>query len=134
MTDNLTQQQKLEIIVKALDSKKAEDIKVIKVGDLTVIADYFVIADGTSSTQTKALADEAEYKMQENGVVPNRVQGNNGSNWVIIDYGDIVVHVFSKEQHATTAFSTKISRFAYSSFQIKSARLHGNAFFEHSCS
>ena len=98
MTDNLTQQQKLEIIVKALDSKKAEDIKVIKVGDLTVIADYFVIADGTSSTQTKALADEAEYKMQENGVVPNRVQGNNGSNWVIIDYGDIVVHVFSKEQ------------------------------------
>lgn len=98
MTDNLTQQQKLEIIVKALDSKKAEDIKVIKVGDLTVIADYFVIADGTSSTQTKALADEAEYKMQENSVVPNRVQGNNGSNWVIIDYGDIVVHVFSKEQ------------------------------------
>ena len=98
MTDNLTQQQKLEIIVKALDSKKAEDIKVIKIGDLTVIADYFVIADGTSSTQTKALADEAEYKMQENGVVPNRVQGNNGSNWVIIDYGDIVVHVFSKEQ------------------------------------
>ena len=98
MTDNLTQQQKLEIIVKALDSKKAEDIKVIKVGDLTVIADYFVIADGTSSTQTKALANEAEYKMQENGVVPNRVQGNNGSNWVIIDYGDIVVHVFSKEQ------------------------------------
>ena len=98
MTDNLTQQQKLEIIVKALDSKKAEDIKVIKVGDLTGIADYFVIADGTSSTQTKALADEAEYKMQENGVVPNRVQGNNGSNWVIIDYGDIVVHVFSKEQ------------------------------------
>ena len=98
MTDNLTQQQKLEIIVKALDSKKAEDIKVIKVGDLTVIADYFVIADGTSSTQTKALADEAEYKMKENGVVPNRVQGNNGSNWVIIDYGDIVVHVFSKEQ------------------------------------
>lgn len=98
MTDNLTQQQKLEIIVKALDSKKAEDIKVIKVGDLTVIADYFVIADGTSFTQTKALADEAEYKMQENGVVPNRVQGNNGSNWVIIDYGDIVVHVFSKEQ------------------------------------
>ena len=98
MTDNLTQQQKLEIIVKALDSKKAEYIKVIKVGDLTVIADYFVIADGTSSTQTKALADEAEYKMKENGVVPNRVQGNNGSNWVIIDYGDIVVHVFSKEQ------------------------------------
>lgn len=98
MTDNLTQQQKLEIIVKALDSKKAEDIKVIKVGELTVIADYFVIADGTSSTQTKALADEAEYKMQENGVGPNRVQGNNGSNWVIIDYGDIVVHVFSKEQ------------------------------------
>ncbi|MBQ5331842.1 MAG: ribosome silencing factor [Oscillospiraceae bacterium] len=98
MPDKFTKEQKLEIIVKALDSKKAEDIKVIKVGDLTILADYFVIADGTSSTQTKALADETEYKMHENGISPERVQGNNGSNWIILDYGDIVVHVFSKDQ------------------------------------
>ncbi|MBP1547127.1 MAG: ribosome silencing factor [Oscillospiraceae bacterium] len=94
----MTREQKLEIIVKALDSKKAEDIKVIKIGDLTVIADYFVIADGTSSTQTKTLAEEAEFKMKENGEEPLRVQGNNGSNWIILDYGDIVVHVFSRDQ------------------------------------
>ena len=94
----MTRDQKLEIIVKALDSKKAEDIKVIKIGDLTVIADYFVIADGTSSTQTKTLAEEAEFRMKENGEEPLRVQGNNGSNWIILDYGDIVVHVFSRDQ------------------------------------
>ena len=94
----MTREQKLEIIVKALDSKKAEDIKVIKIGDLTVIADYFVIADGTSSTQTKTLAEEAEFRMKENGEEPLRVQGNNGSNWIILDYGDIVVHVFSRDQ------------------------------------
>ncbi len=95
----MTAEKKLEIIVKALDSKKAEDIRVIKISDLTIIADYFVIADGTSSTQTKALADETEYRMKEEADLPPvRVQGNNGSNWIVVDYGDIVVHIFSKEQ------------------------------------
>lgn len=95
----MTAEQKLEIIVKALDSKKAEDIRVIKVRDLTILADYFVIADGTSSTQTRALADEAEFQMKEQAdISPESVQGNNGSNWIILDYTDVVVHVFYKEQ------------------------------------
>lgn len=95
----MTEEQILEIIVKALDSKKAEDIKVIRVRDLTIIADYFVIADGLSNTQTRALADEAEFQVKEQAnISPARVQGNNGSNWIIIDYNNIVVHVFSKEQ------------------------------------
>lgn len=95
----ISQEKLLETAVKALDGKKAEDIKVIKIKDLTIIADYFVIADGTSSTQVKALSDEVEYQIKEKcGVEPLRVQGAGGSNWVIIDYGDIVVHVFYKEQ------------------------------------
>lgn len=95
----MTEEQILEIIVKALDSKKAEEIKVIKVCDLTIIADYFVIADGLSNTQTRALADEAEFQVKKQaGISPTSVQGNNGSNWIIIDYNNIVVHVFSKEQ------------------------------------
>ena len=57
--DNISQNEKLSTIVKALDSKRAEDIRIIEIGDLTIVADYFVIANGTSSTQTKALAEEA---------------------------------------------------------------------------
>lgn len=96
--NTLTLETKLELIVKALDSKKAEDIKVLKVGDITILADYFVIADGTSNTQTKALAEEAEYRMSMAGVEPVRIQGAGGTGWVILDYSDIVVHVFTKEQ------------------------------------
>ena len=90
----------LETIVKALDSKRAEDINVLKITNLTVIADYFVIADGSSVTQTKALADEVEYKVGElcDGLKPRQVQGNAGGGWIILDYSDIVVHVFYKEQ------------------------------------
>lgn len=90
----------LETIVKALDSKRAEDINVLKITNLTVIADYFVIADGSSVTQTKALADEVEYKVGElcDGLKPRQVQGTAGGGWIILDYSDIVVHVFYKEQ------------------------------------
>ncbi|MBQ4256083.1 MAG: ribosome silencing factor [Oscillospiraceae bacterium] len=92
------QKQLIETAVKALDGKRAEDIRVIKITDLTIIADYFIIADGTSTTQVKALADEIEYKVEEGmGRKPLRVQGHS-SGWVVIDYGDIVIHVFYKEQ------------------------------------
>ncbi|MGN0665474.1 MAG: ribosome silencing factor [Huintestinicola sp.] len=95
----ISQMSVLETAVKALDAKRAEDIKVIKVKDLTIIADYFIIADGTSSTQVKTLSDEVEYQLETQlGIKPERIQGTGGSNWVIIDYGDVVVHVFHKEQ------------------------------------
>ena len=95
--DNISQNEKLSTIVKALDSKRAEDIRIIEIGDLTIVADYFVIANGTSTTHTKTLAEEVEYQLSQNGVEPNRTEGYNGSSWVILDYGDIVVHVFYKE-------------------------------------
>lgn len=94
----MTQNEALEIIVTTLDRKLAEEIKVLKITELTIIADYFVIADGTSITQTRALADEVEFQLKEKGLEPRQVQGNNGGGWIILDYGDIVVHVFSKEQ------------------------------------
>ena len=93
----LTTQQKLEVIVKALDSKRAEDIQAIKIGDLTIIADYFVIADGTSNIHTKALAEEVEFKMSQLGIEPSRTEGYQGQTWIVLDYGDVVVHVFYKE-------------------------------------
>lgn len=93
----MNQNEMIKTIVKALDSKRAEDIQVLEIRDLTVIADYFIIANGTSTTQTKALADEVEFKLKEQGVTPERVEGYQGTNWIILDYGDIVVHVFYKE-------------------------------------
>ena len=91
--------ERLEIIVKALDAKRAEDIKVIKISDLTTLTEYFVIANGTSTTQTKALADEVEYQIDtKTNEKPRQVQGAPGGGWVVIDYSDIIVHVFYKEQ------------------------------------
>lgn len=95
--DNISQNEKLSTIVKALDSKRAEDIRIIEIGDLTIVADYFVIANGTSSTQTKALAEEVEFKMSQLGIEPNRTEGYQGATWVVLDYGDIIVHVFYKK-------------------------------------
>lgn len=94
----MTQQEILEIIVKALDSKRAEDIQVLQVHDLTILGDYFIIANGTSTTHTRTLADEVEYQLSEKGVEPLHREGRgNGSNWVVLDYADIIVHVFCKD-------------------------------------
>jgi ribosome-associated protein len=95
---NMTQQEILEIIVKALDSKRAEDIQVLRVHDLTILGDYFIIANGTSTTHTRTLADEVEYQLSEKGIEPLHREGRgNGSNWVVLDYADIIVHVFCKD-------------------------------------
>ncbi len=92
------QKQVLETIVKALDSKRAEDIQVIGIGELTVLGDYFVIANGTSTTHTRTLADEVDYKLSEMGMEPIHREGRgNGSSWIVLDYGDVIVHIFYKE-------------------------------------
>ena len=86
-----------QIAVKAIDSKRGEDIEVIKVSDITVLTDYFVIATGTSTTQVKALADEVEYKLSLEGVEPHHIEGRN-TPWVCLDYNSVVVHIFYKDQ------------------------------------
>ncbi len=93
----MTQEELIKAAVKILDGKKAEDIRVIEIRDLTIIADYFIIADGTSVTQTRALADELEFRLKEMGREPRQIQGNNGSNWIVMDYSDVVIHIFYKE-------------------------------------
>ena len=88
---------KLQTIIKALDDKKAEDITVLKVGSLTIVADYFVIAAGTSNTHVRALADEVEFKLHEAGFEPRQIEGK-ATGWILLDYHDVVVHVFMKDQ------------------------------------
>ena len=83
--------------IKALDSKKADDIKILKVRDLTILANYFVIAGGTSSTQVKALADEVDFRLGEKGLEPKSIEGKSSRNWIVLDYIDVVFHVFYKD-------------------------------------
>lgn len=93
----MTSLETAKMAVKALDSKKALDIKVIKIQDISAIADYFVIATGTSSTHVKALADEVEAQLNEAGISVSHVEGYRSNSWILLDYVDVVVHVFSDE-------------------------------------
>lgn len=86
-----------EAIAEVLDSKKARDIKVIKVDDKTVISEYFVICTGNSSTQVKALAGEVEYRMEQRGISPYNVEGRDNNSWVLVDFSNVIVHIFSRE-------------------------------------
>lgn len=83
--------------VKALDGKKALDLKMIGIRDISVLADYFVLATGTSSTHVKSLADEVEFKLGEAGVQPGHTEGYRSNSWLLLDYGGVVVHVFTAE-------------------------------------
>ena len=90
----------LELVKKiynALDEKKAEDIKVIDIKEVSTIADYFVIANGSNSNQLMAMQDAVDEVMYKNGVHSKQIEGNNNSTWILMDYQDIIVHLFSKE-------------------------------------
>jgi ribosome-associated protein len=76
-----------------LSNKKAADLRLLEVTDLTTLADYFIIATGTSTTHLKTLAEEVEYVLKKQGILPNRVEGRQGGEWVLIDYGAVVVHL-----------------------------------------
>ena len=93
----MTTKEQALTIAKALDSKLGLDIKVIEITDVTVLADYMVIATGRNSTQVKALADEVEYQMNENGIEVNHIEGHRSNSWILLDYVDVIVNVFSEE-------------------------------------
>ena len=82
--------------VKILDEKKGENIKLIQTTALTVIADYFVIVNGTSNIHVKALAEELDEKLSGEGVEPGHIEGK-ATGWILLDYGSVVIHVFTKE-------------------------------------
>ena len=80
-----------------LDEKKAEDIKVIDISKISIIADYFIIAGGTNIRQVKALADNVEEKLANEEVFPKHVEGYQSANWILMDYGDVIIHIFNQE-------------------------------------
>lgn len=85
------------IAARALEDKKARDVKILKTAEQTVIADYFVICNGTSSTHIKALVDEVDRKLSEAGEPPIRREGLRSDIWVLMDFGSVIVHVFTDE-------------------------------------
>ncbi|NLM27643.1 MAG: ribosome silencing factor [Clostridiaceae bacterium] len=89
--------EKYDFIINTLQDKKAKDVKVIDIRQLTTIADYFIICSGTSTTHIKTLSDEVEKKLVEKNERPLRREGYNSARWILLDYGDIVVHIFHEE-------------------------------------
>ncbi len=94
----MTIDNRISVIVKAGDDKKAFDIKVIDVKDLSSVADYFVIMSGSSTRQVVGIGEEIEYQMTKTGINPLSKEGYRTGTWVLLDYGDIVVHVFQKDE------------------------------------
>src|SRR5699024_4930565 len=89
--------KRVSIIAKACSDKKGLDIKVLDLKKLTTIADYFIIASGNSTTQVKAIADEIQEKMEEAGFLLENKEGHNSARWILLDFGDIIAHVFHRE-------------------------------------
>ena len=86
-----------KFIVSVLDSKKARDIRLLHVENRTIIADYFVIATGSSRTQIRSFEDEVEFKLSNYGVTPHHIEGADTGVWLLEDFGSVVVHIFSGE-------------------------------------
>ncbi|HIV22829.1 MAG TPA: ribosome silencing factor [Candidatus Merdiplasma excrementigallinarum] len=86
-----------KIAYQALEEKKAEDIRVINIEQVSVLADYFLIASGTNRNQTQAMADNVEEMLHKAGYQPRQTEGYQTANWILMDYGDIIVHIFDTE-------------------------------------
>lgn len=91
----MTSIELLKFSAKLLDEKKATDLVALDIREITSLADYFLVASGSSTTQVKALSDELEDKLSGQGVEPRRVE--RSAVWVLLDYGDIIIHIFNHE-------------------------------------
>ena len=92
-----TEKMMAQIACKAIVDKKGQDIKIIDIHNVSVIADYFVIASGTNSNQVQAIVDNVEEQLGRAGFEAKQIEGNRNSSWILMDYGDVIVHVFDEE-------------------------------------
>ncbi len=86
-----------KITIEALEDKKAEDIKVIDISQVSVLADYFIIANGSNRSQIQALSDAVEEKLGGAGYPLRQIEGYDNASWVLLDFGDIIIHIFDRE-------------------------------------
>ena len=92
-----TEKMMAQIACKAIDDKKGQDIKIIDIHNVSGIADSFVIASGTNSNQVQAIVDNVEEQLGRAGFEAKQIEGNRNSSWILMDYGDVIVHVFDEE-------------------------------------
>jgi ribosome-associated protein len=97
MVENKKNIEMVKTVIEALKDKKGEDIRVIDISNISVIADYFVIASGSNNNQVQALVDNVGEQMHKAGYPDPRIEGYGSAAWVLLDYNDIIVHVFSKD-------------------------------------
>ena len=90
----------LKLIYQALEDKKGEDIVMIDISQVSVLADYFVICSAGNDSQIQALVDNVDEKMHENGYQIRQQEGRNSGTWVLLDYGDVIVHIFERENRS----------------------------------
>lgn len=93
----LLPEQVASLAAEAAEDKKARDVIILDIHDISVICDYFVICSGLSSTQVKAVAGNVEEKLEEHGIRKLRIEGFKEARWVLLDYGSVVVHVFQEQ-------------------------------------
>ena len=86
-----------KLAIEALEDKKAEDIKIIDISEVSVLADYFIIAGGSNPSQIQALCNNVDEKLGRAGHPSKQIEGYETANWVLLDFGDIIVHIFDKE-------------------------------------
>lgn len=93
----MTSREMAKIAIEGLEDKKAQDINVIDISQVSVMADYFIIASGSNRNQVQALADNVEEKLHEMKIHPRQIEGYQTANWILMDFNDIIVHVFNEE-------------------------------------
>ena len=93
----MTSKEYCKIAVAALEDRKAEDIKIIDIQSISPIADYFIIANGTNQPQLQAMRDACDEALGRAWLFKKQLEGNSNSTWILMDYGDIIIHIFSKE-------------------------------------
>lgn len=93
----MTSKEIAKIAVEALEDKKGIDIKILDISNVSVMADYFIIASGNSDNQVQALVDNVDEKLGKAGISVKQIEGYQTANWILMDYGDVIVHVFDKD-------------------------------------
>lgn len=90
----------VDVVTEALEEKKGIDIRVIDIREISVISDYFIIASGNNKNQMQALCDEVKEKMGKIGIFPKQIEGYEQAGWILLDFGDIIVHLFDPENRS----------------------------------
>ncbi len=97
---NLDNRETLKIIVNAIEDKKGKNVEILDISKISVMADYFVIASGSNVNQIDAILDNLQNELHKAGINPRSVEGHSGSGWILLDYEDIIIHIFDDESRS----------------------------------